>query len=111
MHDDMPESMRPRPCTPEGMAKTSEGWKELAMHYDNDKEDAQNTVEDWADSNIEIDCTLTSEIVCPHCGYKYEASWRYTVVGGDTHRLTCRECDKEFLCDTEVEVAYTTRRP
>ncbi len=56
-----------------------------------------------------IDHEITSEIVCPYCGYEEGDSWEWQ------HFLElgecsgeCGECGKEFYITMDVDVTYST---
>lgn len=58
--------------------------------------------------NSSIDHSVTNNIVCPWCGYKYRDSWEYSK---DSMELTCRDCDEPFTMERNVSVTYSTYRP
>jgi DNA-directed RNA polymerase subunit RPC12/RpoP len=79
----------------------------LSEHFGSD---CMKTTEETIDmkSQDDIDCEYTDEVVCPHCGYKYECSYEM-FPGQDTETTEkCIECNKEFIANSETEVTYTT---
>lgn len=58
-----------------------------------------------------MDTTLTTDPVCPACGYVHRDAWEWHF-DGDMEGATERECDScgaEFECVRIVGVDYTTR--
>ena len=53
-----------------------------------------------------VDHDYTDEIVCPYCGHEHGDSWEY----GDSGRMTCGECNREFDMERNVSVSYVTSR-
>lgn len=54
-----------------------------------------------------IEHHYTSEIVCPHCGYKQMDSWEYS---GDSGEIDCGKCSEPFLYERQVSVSYSTSK-
>ena len=54
-----------------------------------------------------VDCTHTSEIVCPWCGHEFSNSYEF---GSDTDDLICDECDNDLEYERDITVTYTTYR-
>lgn len=50
-----------------------------------------------------IDHSYTSEIVCPHCGYKFSDSWEV-----ESNEVECGECEKKFEVERHDERTYST---
>lgn len=59
-----------------------------------------------AKTAMEINTTLTDEIVCPHCGHEFSDSWD---VDGD-QVVKCAECGEEFEAARFIHVSYTSQR-
>ena len=57
----------------------------------------------------EIRCTMTDEVVCPHCGYVDGDSWEWFRDGPEEREIECPQCGKVFLAEAEYEVSYTSR--
>ncbi|MFV0411447.1 MAG: hypothetical protein ACK5LJ_17645 [Paracoccus sp. (in: a-proteobacteria)] len=55
----------------------------------------------------EIDHEFTDEIVCPHCGYEYPASWEFTL---DVDEETCAECGGQFSYERITSTYYNTEK-
>ena len=53
-----------------------------------------------------IDHEFTDEIVCPHCGYKFEESWEWE----DEGEATCYGCEQDFTFERHTTVEYTTEK-
>lgn len=58
----------------------------------------------------DIECEGTDEVVCPYCGYEFEASWEFFQDHSNTTDIECMGCDKTFECEQEVVVSYTTSK-
>ena len=53
----------------------------------------------------EIEHDYTDEIVCPWCGYRYSDSWET-----DPGLQECKNCEKGFYAERNVEVTYSTQK-
>lgn len=53
-----------------------------------------------------IDYKNTDEVVCPYCGYEFGDSWEFQMNGCE--KITCDECNKEFECEAETTIAYSS---
>lgn len=53
----------------------------------------------------EIDCELTSALVCPYCGYEERDSWE---VEPDDGERECGHCGEEYSYNRQVTVEYST---
>jgi hypothetical protein len=56
-----------------------------------------------------IDCDYTREIVCPFCGYEHSDSWEHHG-NDDTIRMNCEKCEREFDCERDITVHYSSSR-
>ena len=57
----------------------------------------------------EIDCTNTSEVVCPYCGYESSDSYDYFYPGNTNDaEIECGECYKEFSVYRDIFVSYNS---
>ena len=54
-----------------------------------------------------IDYNNTDDIVCPYCGWKNGDSWEIRF-DGQTIKLDCDECNKEFECSAEDTRTYSS---
>lgn len=55
----------------------------------------------------EIDHENTSEIICPHCGYRDRDSWEKI---GDDGETDCDSCSEPFGYSRDVSVTYSTEK-
>lgn len=53
----------------------------------------------------EIDCSNTSELVCPYCGYEHQDSWE---IGSGEDSFTCNECNKDFKFEQETTRTFSS---
>jgi hypothetical protein len=64
---------------------------------------------------MEIDCSFTEEIVCPHCGYEFSDSYElfefHNSHGEYNVGVECDECSKEFNAGRCIEVTYSSYIP
>jgi DNA-directed RNA polymerase subunit RPC12/RpoP len=56
----------------------------------------------------ELETDFTSEIICPHCGAKYQDSWELN--NNDGEKETCIDCGKHFHLSVHFDVTYSTRK-
>jgi len=59
---------------------------------------------------VELNHTLTDEIVCPFCGMRYSDSWELSDIMGNIGELKCDACEKLFTAQRITTIEYTTRR-
>ncbi len=77
---------------------------------DEDEDDDEPGIAEAAPPELDWgEHSYTSEIVCPWCAHKFSDSYEYCA-GGNTERITCGSCEREFECEANVSVDYTTRR-
>jgi hypothetical protein len=68
--------------------------------------------EEWNQPD-EGDLRLTSQPVCPFCGYEEADAWQMLFGEGmesDTSH-DCGRCGEEYLCTREIVLYYTTEKP
>ena len=59
---------------------------------------------------VELNHTLTEEIVCPVCGMRYPDSWELFDIMGCIGELKCDACGKLFTAQRITTIEYITRR-
>ncbi len=59
----------------------------------------------------DIECEGTDEVVCPYCGYEFEASWEFF---SESHRMfeeiDCNGCGKKFRATADYSVTYYSEK-
>lgn len=61
------------------------------------------------DTEKEVDCLYTQEVICPYCGYEFSDSWEFSMKGdGDECEIDCDECNKKFTAIMDLTVSYST---
>jgi len=64
------------------------------------------------DGKLEVEDT--SDPVCPYCGEKEPEWWDFGAGNlnsdGDTIRITCRDCEKEFEIEINITYSFDTRK-
>ena len=51
-----------------------------------------------------IECKRTHDIICPHCGYEFNACGEDYVDGGDVEEKYCDECENDFYLITNYSI-------
>ena len=59
--------------------------------------------------------TFSSDfVICPYCGHAIPTDLGYTdfpeIYEEGEHKLTCPECDKDFVMETNVSYSWKTRK-
>ena len=57
---------------------------------------------------VEINCSYTSEIVCPYCGYMHRDSWDMWPNDREENDIYCHHCDRDFTVSRDVSITYTS---
>lgn len=45
---------------------------------------------------------------CPYCGHQHQIDWEDGIHDGDSHTITCSECDKDYEITTRIEFYFTS---
>jgi len=66
---------------------------------------------EYLQNDEETETSCESDIICPYCGYRYEADFEsdYCYNEGD-YEEQCPECEKTFTISTSVSITYNTTR-
>lgn len=72
---------------------------------------SSDSQENLNSTSIEINCSGTDEVVCPHCGYEFSDSWDFGFNGREMD-IQCGnpECEKVFSCEPDYSVVYYSRK-
>ena len=67
-----------------------------------------------AEEDEEFDTSSGDFVICPHCGYAIPTDFGYEdfpeLYEEGEHKITCPECDKDFVMETSISYYYETRK-
>lgn len=85
---------------------------EQEMEQDKIQKDFQEW--DETEEGSPFDTWSTDYVICPHCGYAIPTDLGYEyfpeIYEDGSHKITCPECDKDFILETSVSYSYETKK-
>lgn len=90
-------------------------WEKYCVECEiqNRLEEAQKSVRESVNGE-DIDTYSMDYVICPYCGNALCTDVSYSdfpeIYEEGDHKLTCPECDKDFILNTYVSYSYETER-